>query len=359
MGKSYSYPKVIFMWCPLVTVLFIFGFGGLDNLGFRFCISMIIVVTVASCCYWGSKVVSLVFESFQRRRGLKSKNRGVFWGVLISFPFLLPGLYFGFSLAGNFSKTIGHPWTPPNFSSYSAGVIFGIMVSGLFTLFEVIRESKEAKRVSELKFQSLENEKLKAQISALTAQLNPHLLFNSLNTIASAIVTDPKSAEEMVVQLSELYRGILKSAKGDMHSLESELLLCRSYLEIEQKRFGSRIQYQIQIDDQLDPKQIQIPVLLLQPLVENAVKHGLQPKREGGTVSIGIKRIGTEFIIDVTDNGIGINYEKPSAGTGTGVTNCQSRLKMKYGDDSKFRFFRNENSETVVSIRLPMGEVCL
>ncbi len=231
------------------------------------------------------------------------------------------------------------------------------MVSGLFTLFRVIRESKAEKQAAELKFRTLENEKLKAQVSALTAQMNPHLLFNSLNTIASTITSDPKSAEDLVVQLSELYRGVLKSAKGDMHTLENELLLCKSYLEIEQRRFGPRVEYKIFVEPSLDPKRIKIPVLLLQPLVENAIKHGLSPKKEGGTVSVEVKKDGNDFTIKITDNGIGIDFDKSSTGTGTGLSNCESRIKLKYGRESKFTFSRNKNNETTASIQIPLKAV--
>ncbi len=239
----------------------------------------------------------------------------------------------------------------------SSGIIFGIMVSGLFTLFEVIRESKAEKQAADLRYRTLENEKLKAQVSALTEQMNPHLLFNSLNTIASTITSNPKSAEDMVVQLSELCRGILKSAKGDMHTLESELFLCQSYLEIEQKRFGPRVVYKIFVEASLDPKKIIIPVLLLQPLVENAIKHGLTPKKEGGKVWIEVRKEGENFKVVISDDGIGIGHSKSSAGTGTGLANCESRIKLKYGESSKFSFTRSEENKTIAVISIPLRAV--
>jgi two-component sensor histidine kinase len=351
-----NYLRVIFIWCPVVTVLFIFGFGGFDQLFRRISTSMIIATTVASSCFLGSWLLNYFYRNYRLNRGFELKKEGLYWGVLTSYPFLLPGLYLGFSLAGKYNAYLGYQWTSPQFNDYSSGIIFGIMVSGMFTLFQVIRESKEAKQAAELKFKSLENEKLKAQVSALTAQMNPHLLFNSLNTIASTITTDPHSAEDMIVQLSELYRGILKSAKGDMHSLENELLLCKSYLEIEKKRFGPRIEYRIHVDRKIDPKKINIPVLLLQPLVENSVKHGISPKRQGGTIFIQILREEQHLSIEVRDNGVGLHTDSSSKGTGTGLSNCESRIKLKYGDHSKFKFFRNEKNETTVLMRIPISE---
>lgn len=352
-----NYLRVVFIWCPIVTVLFIFGFGSIDNLARRFSISMIISTTVATSCFFGSWLTADLYNSYRRWRGQETKKVSFLWGVFLAYPFLLPGLYFGFIFAGAFGTAIGHTWDPPSFQDYSSGVIFGIMVSGLFSLFEVVRESKQAKKAAELKFRTLENENLKAQISALTAQMNPHLLFNSLNTIASTITTDPKSAEEMVVQLSELYRGILKSAKDEVHSLENELWLCRSYLDIEQKRFGPRVDYKILVAETIDPKKMKIPVLLIQPLVENAVKHGIYPKRDGGVVSIDVRKTDSHFVISVVDNGIGIQFEKSTKGTGSGLSNCESRVKLKYGTESKFIFSRNDKNETTACIYIPLKRV--
>jgi len=333
--------KLTLIWCPVVSLLFNIGFGELDDLSRRFLVSMIIACTTASICLTGSELVSLIEKTLLKKLGRPIPSRGYFWGVLISYIFLVPGLYLGFNLAGAYSEALGRTWSGPNFENYSSGLISGIMISVLFLLFEVMREAKEAKREAEIKHQKLENEQLKAQVSALSAQMNPHLLFNSLNTIASMISTNPKSAEEMTVQLSELYRGVLKSAMGDVHTLESELALCKSYLDIEKSRFGDRVQYEIEIDASLKIDQIKIPVLLLQPLVENSIKHGLSPKKEGGTINIVIKSIKDHLTISVSDNGVGSSSKK-SNGTGIGLTNCQSRINIRYGDAAKFEFNRTD-----------------
>lgn len=350
-----NYLRLVFLWCPIVTVLFIFGTGEFGAFGRRFLLSMVISATVTTCCFLGSWLINELYRSLCLRQGRIPSHKGVFWGILTSYPFLLPGLYLGFALAERVSGGMGYAWRSPKFGDYSSGVLFGILVSGFFLLFEVIRESKAEKQRAELKVRTLENEKLKAQVSALTAQMNPHLLFNSLNTIASTIGSDPASAEEMVVLLSVLYRGILKSAKGDMHSLENELMLVRSYLEIEKKRFGSRIQYDIQVDSEIDPAKFQIPVLLLQPLVENAVKHGLSPKREGGQIVLSIQKNGDHLVIKVRDNGIGPRRDRSSNGTGTGLANCEARIKLKYGSGSGFSFSRSSSDESIATIHIPLS----
>lgn len=354
-----NYLKIILIWCPVVTVLFVVGFSGMDQFWYQSLISWIISMTVASFCFGGSVLVTTLWNQLHTKWGQRALPQTPLFGIALSLPFMFPGMYFGFRLAGLVSATMGYRRFESEWKDYTSGVIFGILVGSLFALFEVIRESKQAKQAAENRLRNLENEKLKAQVSALSAQMNPHLLFNSLNTIASTIGSDPQSAEDMVVQLSELYRGILKSAKEDMHSLESELMLCRSYLEIEQRRFGDRIRFQIQTHESLDPRQIQLPVLLIQPLVENAVKHGLAPTRKGGRVLIEICREEAHLMIRVIDDGAGIDPLRPSNGTKTGLANCASRLQLKYGKNSDFHFGMTVNGETEVRLRLPIEAVNL
>lgn len=348
-----NYFKVVFLWCPVATFFFILSFGDFNRFSFRFFTSMIISSTVASFCFFGGYSLRFVQNFYRAKYGLEPKNRNPIHGLLMSYPFLIPGLYFGFLFAGKYSTLLGYNWSPPRFDDYRTGVIFGVFVSGLSILFEVVRDSKEAKQAAEIRYQSLENENLKAQISALTAQMNPHLLFNSLNTIASTISSNPTSAESMTVQLSELYRGILKSAKGDMHSLENELYLCTSYLEIEKKRFGPRISYEVLLADNIDTQKIFLPVLLLQPLVENAIKHGLAPKLEGGRVSISVKKEAPHFVLSVVDNGGDLRMNKNSSGTGSGLANCEARLKLKYGSEAQF-IFLNENGQSRATLWVPI-----
>jgi sensor histidine kinase YesM len=352
-----NYLRAILLISPLVTLFFIAIQGDFDHLAARFAISLTISVVVATFCFAGSIGSKCILRWIQRMRGRSLKEMSIWTGVLLAYPFVLPGLYYGFKLAAVVSRSLGYSWESPRFSDYRLGLLFGILVSGLFALFQLIREGKEASQKAQTRLKDLENEKLKAQISALTAQMNPHLLFNSLNTIASTIETDPRSAEDMVVQLSELYRGILQSARGDMHSLAQEIQLCTSYLEIEKRRFGSRIGYEVRIEPGIDPASIQIPVLLLQPLIENSVKHGLSPKLEGGFITIDISRASSHYVIRVVDNGLGPNHVKAfvARGLGTGLVNCESRLKLKYGDDSVFQFFRSEENLTTALVHIPVS----
>ena len=351
-----NYFKLLFIWSPIVSLLFVFGFNGFENFVRAFLNSYSISFTCGFICMSGTYFVEILYHRIYRKMNRIPPPHGPLWGVSISYIFILPALFFGFKVAAILNSLLGYHSEAPDFADYRSGLLFGVLVSALFLLFEIIREAKNAKQAAELKFRKLENENLKAQVSALSAQMNPHLLFNALNTIASTIETDPLAAEEMIVQLSELYRGILKSAKGETHSLENEIALCKAYLEIEQKRFGSRVEYKIEIKD-IDTTRVKLPVLLIQPLVENAVKHGLAPLKAGGKICIEITKSQTHMSFRVIDNGAGPTPNKISTGTGTGLYNCESRIRLRYGAASQFSFTRSEDSQTIVAFDLPLAEL--
>ncbi|MEQ1879330.1 MAG: histidine kinase, partial [Bdellovibrionia bacterium] len=221
------------------------------------------------------------------------------------------------------------------------GIFNGLIISSIFFLYRIWDDSREQKRKYELQVKTLENETLKARLAALNYQMNPHLLFNSLNTIASMIPQKPEIAEDMTVQLSDLYRGILVSMKGSSHSLGSELDLVRAYLNIENARFGDRVRFQINVDSKIDADKVKIPVLLVQPLVENAIKHGLSEKSEGGEVRVDIHDDNSNLKIIVSDDGVGFG-RSTRKGSGTGIENCRSRLSITYGDRAKFAIGTSE-----------------
>lgn len=174
-----------------------------------------------------------------------------------------------------------------------------------------------------------------AEIAFLRAQINPHFLYNALNSIAALCATAPEKAEEVVVELSQYLRRSFDFKRIDaMTTLGKELELLEAYLYIEKTRFGNRLSVEYDIDDTLN---IPIPPLILQPLVENAVRHGLMNHVLGGTVTISIKRLKEEAVFTIEDNGVGIEAvriselleEKPKSG-GIGMWNINQRLKMLY-----------------------------
>jgi signal transduction histidine kinase len=195
-----------------------------------------------------------------------------------------------------------------------------------------------------------------AELRALRAQVDPHFLFNSLNTIADLAVIAPSRAEEMTLRLSAVFRYVLVNTDRHFASLDEELEFARSYLDIEQMRFGDRLQVIFDIDPTTLSQPI--PTLLLQPLIENALKHGLAPRRGGGTLVISSKSSEDSISISIADNGAGLGQKKvPSErSTGVGVENVTNRLKLAYGGRASFVLRPRETGGTEALIIIPKGQ---
>jgi two-component system LytT family sensor kinase len=175
-----------------------------------------------------------------------------------------------------------------------------------------------------------------AELRALRAQINPHFLFNSLNTIADLAVVAPKKAEEMTLRLAAVFRYVLANTDRQFTSVHEETSFAKSYLGVEEARFGDRLRVQFDVEQSV--LQEKVPALLLQPLIENALKHGLGPKRHGGTLSIGAKRTTLGFMLTVADDGIGLPAHQDSRDNGThvGLRNVATRLRTAYEDRASF-----------------------
>lgn len=171
-----------------------------------------------------------------------------------------------------------------------------------------------------------------AQLQALKVQLQPHFLFNTLNTITALVHTDPQAAERMVSGLSELLRFSLGSAGEQEVTLERELDVLRHYLEIQQVRFHDRLSVSFDVD--ADAQRAYVPNLLLQPLVENAIKHGVGPRAAAGHIAIISRRREGVLVIEVADDGVGEAASAPRR-EGVGLGNARARLKSLYGDDQR------------------------
>ncbi|HZP42111.1 MAG TPA: histidine kinase [Candidatus Binatia bacterium] len=196
-----------------------------------------------------------------------------------------------------------------------------------------------------------------AQLAALRAQINPHFLFNSLNSIAQLIRTDPDKAETCVERLAEIFRYILRRAEKEFVPLGEELEMAKAYLEIERARFGERLR----VETALDPPSLHqlIPNLILQPLVENAVKHGLSRKLGAGTVRIAAAVQDGCLTLTVGDDGLGMApptlervYER-----GVGLRNLRDRLERLYGPRHLPEIRSTPGSGTEVRLRLPVRPI--
>lgn len=192
-----------------------------------------------------------------------------------------------------------------------------------------------------------------AKLQALRMQINPHFLFNTLNSIAALVYVNPRAADEMLGDLSELLRRSLDSMEEQEIPLERELGFIGGYLRIEQKRFGERLQLEQRVPDEL--LKARVPALILQPLVENAIRHGIEPRRGPGLISIEAKRVDDHLRLIVRDDGRGLQDANldTSMRRGIGLANIQARLRGLYGQDQSFTFGRAEPQGWQVEIRLP------
>lgn len=199
-----------------------------------------------------------------------------------------------------------------------------------------------------------------AELRALRAQVNPHFLFNSLNTIADLIIRDPANAERMTLRLSSVFRHVLAQADRQFVTLGEEFEFLRNYLDIEQARFGENLQVCLAANPQLAP--VPIPTLLLQPLVENALKHGLAPKGGRRSLEVTATIAAETILLEVVDDGVGFSTETPFAGigrskSGVGLANTRARLLAAYGEDGCLQIESVPMEGCRVSVSIPYTKV--
>ena len=223
--------------------------------------------------------------------------------------------------------------------TYSVLVLIFILIATMHYVIIAFEQSKEAERQTlELKLLAQD-----AELRALRAQINPHFLFNSLNSISALTTSDPAKARTMVILLAEFFRDSLDLGTKHRISLTEELSLIDKFLTIEQVRFGSRLQVQQDIEQKT--LGCRIPPLLLQPLIENAVRHGISQLLEGGTITLRAQLHNDRLNITVK-NPFDPDYV-PKKGTGLGVRNVRSRIQTLYGNEGRIDIEKKDNIFTV------------
>ena len=207
-------------------------------------------------------------------------------------------------------------------------------------------------RSRELRASQLETRLAQAQLRALKSQLQPHFLFNTLHSISTLMLTNVTAADAMLVRLSELLRLSLDNNSVQETTLNREMQFVEVYLEIEKMRFGDRLQVRCEVDaDTLDAR---VPHLLLQPLVENAIRHGASRRAEGGEVWITAARRHDELIIEVGDNGPGFSPKRDGTGKhGLGLNATRERLQVFYGNRQRLEIHSAPGRGTIVEVQIP------
>jgi sensor histidine kinase YesM len=231
---------------------------------------------------------------------------------------------------GALRSLLGMPTRPFRELVFAIGS-YNVLTYGLVLFATLALDYRSALRDRAVRTAQLETQLAVARFQALRAQLQPHFLFNSLNAISALIQNDPERAERMLARLSQLLRIAIDTAGTPEIRLVDEVDFVRRYLEIEQLRYGDRLQVSIDLaDDTLDSL---VPGMLLQPLVENAVRHGVAPHPWPGAVSVHARRRGAHLELVVTDTGRGMSTRSNNgSGAGVGLQTTRARLETLYGD---------------------------
>lgn len=201
----------------------------------------------------------------------------------------------------------------------------------------------------EREYEELRNLQLRTQLAVLKAKLNPHFLFNSLNAILDLVYKAPQQVETMVHNLAHIYRRVLRDVEREWGTVGDEVELLESYLNVEQIRLGKRLSFLISCP--ADLREWPLPPLLLQPLVENAVIHGIAPKVGGGTITVTVERREDKVRILVADDGMDFSDSQP--GSGFGLSSVKERLKILYPGKHTFSIRTAAGGGTLVELELP------
>jgi two-component system LytT family sensor kinase len=220
-------------------------------------------------------------------------------------------------------------------------VVYGAIVAAAHGL-EYYRRSREREQ--------LERRLADTRLQLLNMQLQPHFLFNTLNTIAELVHEDAEAADRMITSLSALLRRTLELGAVQEIPLRTELEMLNTYLEIQKMRFGDRLDVRLSVDDNV--QEARVPILLLQPIVENAIKHGIASRVGAGRLSLAARAHGRALVIDVTDESDGPTDAPVTAGAGIGLANTRERLEALYGSRAALELIPEKRGSRV-TLRLP------
>ncbi|MET0283548.1 MAG: histidine kinase [Polyangiales bacterium] len=299
-------------------------------------------------------VLRVLFDRFAPallRHGRSPFGRFVRYGALASVGSLLSSLIdYPICLAIlGVSTRAGHT------VMLESHILHGLIITWLFTLPTVAFEEQRARQLrAERRAREERQAALEAQLSALSARTHPHFFFNSINTVASLIPEDPERAEQTLLRLADILRYALEGGRTRFVSLARELEIVRDYLEVQQARFEAKLRWRIDVAPEL--AQVAVPPMFLQPLVENAVLHGLGQRSGSGEVRVRGRREHDHACIEVLDDGVGPGASRHH-GNGTALSDLAARLRLLYGEDGRLESGARDGGGYRVSVSLPVREL--
>ncbi|MCG8634550.1 MAG: histidine kinase [Desulfobacterales bacterium] len=261
---------------------------------------------------------------------LSGLTAGVVFGSLLSWGYmvLVHDMNFAFFLKDVFLYI------------FVFGFVFGIPIVYFFSSWEKIQESEKMIQSEKIKRLTMEKQAAMTTLQLLQAQIEPHFLFNTLSNVIALFDTDAEKAKKMLIDLNEYLRISLQRTRQEMITLDQELSFVRQYLDIFKIRMGKRLSYTI--SDNTGKRGIPFPPLIIQPLVENSIKYGLEPKVDGGSIAVDCRIEAGRLVISVVDTGLGL--DKGADKAGIGIDNVSRRLSSIY--DEKAGLVLKENSPT-------------
>lgn len=287
-------------------------------------------------------------------KSIKQRLRSPFLAIPVGILIIVISVSVSNTFVPRVVQSICSPTIPHDVDmSHVLFVSFNVFLSALIIAsYAVIFIYGRLRRDWEKKIYEIEGLKrlhAEAKYAALQSKINPHFLFNTLNTILDFIYKSPQKVESAILNLSDIYRRVLGLPDDRPITIAEEMELVTRYLEIEKIRLSERLEYDLTVDETLSG--LEIPPLVIQTLVENAVKHGIAPKKEGGRIEVSISRQNGTASILVSDNGMGIREKTHE--TGFGLTGTKKRLDMVYGGKATFRISRRDSGGTEIRITIP------
>lgn len=306
--------------------------------------------TYAYCAGALSPLVILLAKKFPLRRPQLARNLVIHVGGTFCYSFFASLSWDFINSRGAFYK--GQFSLQRLFSSMDWGLDFAVLLYWIIVLLHYAVDYYGRYEDGLVETANLNAQLARAQLHALKMQLHPHFLFNTLHAISELIHEDPGGAERMVVGLSQLLRLSLETSSDIEVPLQQELRFVELYLDIERTRFETRLQVHMEIESGL--REALVPNLILQPLVENSIKHGIANRPDGGEIILSAHQDNGMIVLTVRDNGNGLTSN--ANGTyreGVGLGTTRARLEQLYGRNQSLYFVRRPQAGAEVSIRLP------
>jgi two-component system, LytTR family, sensor kinase len=316
-------------------------------------IGLFLLASMSSWWYWAlvTPVVMYLVRRYpiaaERRRDYTVKH--VLAASVLSFGYVF---WYAYTSWVTRPPTLAaEPFVPIVRGYVASRLAIGYIIYGTIVAVLVAMAERAGRHARELQEARLRGDLARAQLQSLQMQLQPHFMFNTLHAISMLVEENPAAATVMIRQLGDLLRRTLQLADVPEIPLEEELALLTDYLEIEETRFGDRLSVTVDVDPSL--RTAMVPSFILQPLVENSIRHGIAPRVEGGSVAVHARRVDGRMQLEVSDDGPGLTGETSG---GVGLSTTSERLAVRYGSEAELRIRNGVSGGTSVIVELPVND---